>query len=168
MDLYLLRHGRAEKIAQGGGSDAGRSLTERGRTEIREVARWIRSQGYRIDLIATSPLARARQTARIIADEYPGAGSPAVWEELAPGAGFSTLLSRLLELPADTCLLLVGHEPSMSGCIAGIISESGEARILLKKGGLAKIVNFSPSTQESGELSWLLTPRHMRTRRQEL
>jgi hypothetical protein len=51
----------------------------------------------------------------------------------------------------------------MSACIGRIISGSGNVRIVLKKGGLAKIVNFYPfSEQSSGDLVWLLTPRFMR------
>lgn len=162
MDLYLLRHGKAEKTFPVGGSDDERLLTGRGKSEMQEIASWIRSQGCAIDCIATSPLRRAKDTAAIIAEVYPAAKGPELWEELSPGVEFNRLLARIREQHTTPSLLLVGHEPSMSDCISRIISGSGNVRIELKKGGLAKIVNFFPSDQSSGDLIWLLSPRHMR------
>jgi phosphohistidine phosphatase len=163
MDLYLLRHGKAETASQSGGSDDERPLTSRGESEMREIALWIRSHGCMIDCIATSPLRRAQETATIIAELYPDSDGPERWDELAPGGEFDRLLYRIRELHSLQSLLLIGHEPSMSACIGRIISGSGNVRIVLKKGGLAKIVNFYPfSEQSSGDLVWLLTPRFMR------
>ena len=162
MDLYLLRHGKAEKTVPGGGIDDERPLSGRGKSEVREIAAWMLSQGCVIDCIATSPLTRARETAEIIAEVYPAARGPELWQELSPGVEFDRLLCRIREQHNTPSLLLIGHEPSMSTCIGRIISGSGNVRVVLKKGGLAKIVNFFPSENSSGDLAWLLTPRHMR------
>lgn len=162
MDLYLLRHGKAEKTVPGGGCDEDRPLTKGGRSEIREIAAWIRSQGCMIDCIATSPLTRARETAAIVALEYQAARGPETWEELSPGVGFDRLIYRIREQTAVISLLMVGHEPSLSDSIGRIISGTGEVRVVLKKGGIAKIENFLPSEHPSGDLVWLLSPRHMR------
>jgi len=162
MDLYLFRHGKAEKTVLSGGSDDERPLTGRGKSEVHEIAAWIRTQGCLIDCIATSPLTRARETAEIIAEVYPAARGPELWQELSPGVEFDRLLYRIREQHGTPSLLLIGHEPSMSACISRIISGSGNVRIVLKKGGLAKIVNFFPSENSSGDLVWLLSPRHMR------
>lgn len=162
MDLYLLRHGKSEKTIPAGGSDNERTLTGRGKSEMREVAAWMCSQGCVIDCIVTSPLTRARETAAIIAEVYPAARGPELWEELSPGVELDRLLSRIREQHKSPSLLLIGHEPSMSACIGRIISGSRNVQIVLKKGGLAKIVNFIPSENSSGDLTWLLTPRHMR------
>lgn len=161
MDLYLLRHGKAESASRRGGDDE-RPLTSRGKSEMREIASWIHSHGCLIDCIATSPLRRAQETATIIAEVYPDIDSPELWDELAPGVEFDRLLYRIRELHSLQSLLLIGHEPSMSACIGRIITGSGTARIILKKGGLAKIVNFYPSEQSFGDLAWLLSPRFMR------
>jgi phosphohistidine phosphatase len=162
MDLYLLRHGKAEPASQRGGNDDERPLTSRGKSEMREIASWIRSHGCVIDRIATSPLRRAQETATILAEVYPDSDGPEPWDELAPGVEFDRLLCRIRELHSLQSLLLIGHEPSMSTCIGRIITGSGTARIVLKKGGLAKIVNFYPSEQSFGDLVWLLPPRFMR------
>jgi phosphohistidine phosphatase len=163
MDLYLLRHGKAEKAIPKGGSDDERPLTGRGKSEMQEIASWMCASGCVIDCIATSPLARAKETAAIIAKVYPAAKGPELWEELVPGVEYDRLLDRIRGQQTVQSLLLIGHEPSMSAFISRIISGSGNVRIELKKGGLAKIVNFFPLDQSSGDLIWLLSPRHMRT-----
>ena len=162
MDLFILRHGKAEKIAQGGDSDAGRALTRRGRSEVEEISAWISTQGIPLDLIATSPLARAFETAEILSAWYPAVKGPVVWDELAPGMDFNRLMSRIRGLVRVSSLILIGHEPSLSACISRIIAGDARVRLSLKKGGLARIENFSPAEPAAGELAWLLPPRHMR------
>ena len=161
MDLYLLRHGKAEKTGPVGGTDEGRPLTGRGRSEIQSIAGWIRSQGFIFDYIATSPLIRAYETATIVAEGYPDSEGPVVWEELSPGIDIDRLLSRIRKEGSLPSLLLVGHEPSLSNLISVIISGSVDARIVVKKGGLAKIVNFIPDLEPCGDLVWLLSPALM-------
>jgi len=161
MDLYLLRHGKAEKTVPVGGTDEGRPLTGRGKSEIRSIAEWIRSHGCIFDYIATSPLRRAYETAAIVAEVYPDSRGPVVWEELSPGMDFDRLLNRIREQGSLPSLLLVGHEPSLSNLISVIISGSVDARIVVKKGGLAKIVNFIPDLEPCGDLVWLLSPALM-------
>ncbi len=161
MDLYLLRHGKAEKTVPVGGTDEGRSLTGRGKSEIRSIAEWIRSHGCIFDYIATSPLRRAYETAAIVAEVYPDSRGPVVWEELSPGMDFDRLLNRIREQGSLPSLLIVGHEPSLSVWISRIISGSVDARILVKKGGLAKIVNFTPDQGGYGDMVWLLPPSLM-------
>lgn len=66
MDLFFLRHGKAGQPSVGS-DDSARALTDEGRDEVRKVARWMRQKKFRFDLIATSPLTRALQTAEIVA-----------------------------------------------------------------------------------------------------
>lgn len=162
MDLYILRHGKAEKVAPRGDGDAGRALTRRGRSEVQEIAAWTSSRGIFLDLIATSPLTRAFETAEILSAAYPAVKGPVVWDALAPGMDFNHLMSRIRDLELVSSLILIGHEPSLSACISRIIAGDERVRLSLKKGGLARIENFSPAEPVTGELAWLLSPRHMR------
>ena len=66
MDLYILRHGKAEPC-DCGATDAERKLTGKGKEEIALVAQWMASRGIKFNLIATSPLKRVYETAGIIA-----------------------------------------------------------------------------------------------------
>src|SRR5208283_3739184 len=82
MKLYVLRHAEAEPGA-GGTSDEARQLTERGKARMAEAARGMRRLGLEFDAILTSPLARARQTAEIVAAEYDNQPPPQTVLELA-------------------------------------------------------------------------------------
>ena len=66
MDLYSLRHGRAEP-GDCEFKDAKRKLSNKGKEEIALVAQWMAARGYLFDVIATSPIRRASETAGIVA-----------------------------------------------------------------------------------------------------
>jgi phosphohistidine phosphatase len=161
MELYVLRHGKAEVSPSPGREDAGRPLTRQGREEIQRIAAWMLRNRCRFDLIATSPLRRAEETSDIVAEAYNLEKRLVVWEDLSPGMNFDRLMEQIASCDDLSSLLLIGHEPSLSGCIGRIISAGGGAEITLKKGGLARIRNFCPDPA-SGTLVWLLSPRHMR------
>jgi phosphohistidine phosphatase len=164
MDLFILRHGKAGK-ATGGPDDATRALTRKGKEEINQVAVWIKEQNFLFDTIATSPLKRARQTAAIVASELDREDRLEVWDELAPGGDPDTVCYNASQQGNDTAVLIVGHEPALSGLISTIISGEGNGSIVLAKGGLAKIGNYSFKTRPSGSLQWLVTPKLIRKTR---
>jgi phosphohistidine phosphatase len=160
VDIYILRHGKAE-VNVTGGSDADRQLTKKGRDEIHAVAHWIASQDLRFDLIATSPLARAQETAAIIADVLGAAEKMRTWKALAPGGDPDTVFREIGRHPAASAVLLVGHEPLLSSLVSRIIAGDEGAGIAMTKGALAKIRNYSFAHRPSGELHWLLTAKQM-------
>jgi phosphohistidine phosphatase SixA len=69
MDLFVLRHGEAGKTIPSGGSDSKRPLTVAGEKEMIVISKALRKMGVTFDVILTSPLKRARQTADIVAKE---------------------------------------------------------------------------------------------------
>jgi phosphohistidine phosphatase len=143
--------------------DFERPLTESGRDDIELVANSLRELRVGLDKIATSPLRRAKETAEIIAGIYEeNAPKLEIWEELRPEGNRQEAIQRLSRLRQDADILLVGHEPYLSSLIGEIISGSSSARISLKKGGVAKIQILSFAPRPSGELRWLLTPRHLK------
>lgn len=161
MDLYVLRHGKAEPFLPPEGTDTDRALTRQGRDEIRQIAAWMLRWGCRFDLIATSPFRRSIETAEIVTETYGLRKNLLIWKELSPGMDFDLLMEQICSCGDMSSLLIIGHEPSLSGYIGRIISQGGQASLQLKKGGLARIRNFTPSPV-FGELSWLIPPRHMR------
>ncbi len=160
MDLFILRHGKAGQ-ASDGPDDASRPLTVEGKNEIRNVARWLRSKKIRFDIIATSPLARACETAEIIAKTLTQKDRLEVWDELQPGGDPDTICYHATLSGQDSTVLLVGHEPDLSALAGKIITGGDAAALVLAKGGLAKIRNFSFDKKPSGELQWLLTPKQI-------
>ncbi len=160
MDVYILRHGKAEEH-EPGVADEGRKLTKKGRREVAEVGGWIAAQGLTFDRIATSPLARAHETAKIVADVLDLQNRLVVWDMLAPGGEPDAICHELDDHADAGAFLLVGHEPLLSSLIGRIIAGNKSAGIIMTKGGLAKIRNFSFHAQPSGELHWLITAKQM-------
>jgi phosphohistidine phosphatase len=163
MDLYLLRHGKAE--AAGTGGDDTRALTPEGRKEIRQVAAWIASRGIPFALVATSPLLRARETADLVQGALEPRPDLEVWDDLIPGRSLEDLVIRIAGCDPAAALLLVGHEPLLSTLASRIIVGDERARMTLTKGGLAKIREVRFVNGITGEIHWLLTPRQIRAMR---
>ena len=154
MDIYILRHGKAERNAK---SDVKRKLTVVGKKEIDKIGRAISSLGIDPDMIATSPLTRARQTAEIILN-YFTLDTIATWNELKPESDTIDTIQRLTKLKPDSSIILVGHEPHQSNLISYLIG--GSTNIDLKKGSFAHI-RVSGNIQ-NGLLRSLLTPKQLR------
>ncbi len=66
MLLYLLRHAEAEPYRA---DDFSRKLTDKGERQARLVGAFLDEKGLKPDLILSSPVLRARQTAIIVAEE---------------------------------------------------------------------------------------------------
>ena len=137
--------------------DSKRPLTPGGRIEMQKIAKSLKTVGLQTDRIYTSPLRRARETAEITARilKIPILEE---WDELKPDGNKQALYRKLAGLEQDSRPILVGHEPHLSSVIGEIIGTS-DARIVLKKGGLAKVRITSFTPRISGELRWLLTPK---------
>jgi len=157
MILYFLRHGVAGSREEWKGDDALRPLTKKGMKNMVSQAKTIDEMDLKLDLIITSPLARAFQTADIVADELDMGEKLVQDERLGPGFGSEDLVEVLQSHPEASNILLVGHEPDFSQTISALI---GGSRLVVKKGGLARVdvINADPL---QGELVWLLPPRAM-------
>lgn len=70
MDLLLVRHGRSvaddEQRIEGAGYDS--PLTDKGVEQARKLAARLQREGYELNMLLSSPLARAKRTAQIIAE----------------------------------------------------------------------------------------------------
>jgi phosphohistidine phosphatase len=149
MELYFLRHGEAD-WPDWKKSDDERPLTKRGKREMRDVAKFLDRLKVRPNLIVTSPLPRAAQTAEIAADYLKAKLRKD--ELLAPGFGPSKLRTVLKRHRAKV-LMLVGHEPDFTQ----VISELTGASLKLSKGGGA-LLDVDPESEE-GKLLWLFPPK---------
>ena len=159
MLLLLMRHGIAEEL-RAGQTDAARELTQIGENKTREALRGLRFFQNEIDFIASSPLVRAVQTARI-AEEFFENGQPKIWPELE-GAEYSALAERLKSLDAST-VLLVGHEPGISRFVAQVLSEVNSGfEIQFKKAAICALdVDWSTPSPRA-ILLWHASPKMLR------
>ena len=159
MNLFILRHGKAEKSSEGT-PDAARALTRKGKKEVKKVAQWMKGNKIRFDAIATSPLTRALMTAKIVASVLDQKDRLVVWDELAPGGDLDTVCYHASGYGEHASVLVVGHEPGVSMLTSKITGDNGSNGFA--KAGLAKIRHFSFTRCPSGDLQWLLTPKNMK------
>ena len=162
MYLIILRHGEAGKSLEAATRDAERALTVSGRKEVEDVAKGLARLKVEVGCIATSPLKRAKETALIAAKVLKKDDLVEMWDELRPEGETAGLYRRLSKLKRDSGVLLVGHEPYLSGMIGELVSGTKQARIILKKAGVAKVEISTFEPKASGDLRWLMTPRQMK------
>jgi phosphohistidine phosphatase len=154
MRIYFLRHGKAENRAEWAGDDASRPLTAEGEAAMRREAKVLRAMDLALDAIVTSPLARARRTAEIVADGVGLRGHLTEDDRLAPGFDARRLEHVVAAHPEAESIMVVGHEPDFSATVAELI---GGGDVVFKKGGLARVDVTAP-VAGGGQLVWLLTP----------
>ena len=155
MDIYILRHGEAEE-QDTGVVDRDRKLTAKGKRDLKSVLKIARGAGVLPDLILSSPLRRAQETAAIAAEVLeckrieetrnlvPGASPEQVWKEICT------------DYKVDT-ILLAGHQPHLSSLI-GLLLEAA-VMVDLKKGSLVRIETHGKLGPPRGVLKWMITTK---------
>jgi len=119
--LYLVRH--AEAIERSGTTpDASRYLTTKGRLAFRKIVSRVRKTGIALDVIFTSPLLRAVQTAEILAERLKHKGPVVVTRELSPGFDLRALGLLLADAGNPMEAAFVGHEPDLGEIAAAMLS----------------------------------------------
>jgi phosphohistidine phosphatase len=152
--LYFLRHGKAWSRADWHDDDGLRPLTEAGEALVRAEGRAMKAMGLAPDVIVTSPLARARRTAEVVAEEL-GLSACLVEDSRLAHAFDARRLAEIVTAHAPAAsLMVVGHEPDFSATVAEL---TGGGRVCFKKGGLARVDVQGPRLDD-GMLAWLLTP----------
>jgi phosphohistidine phosphatase len=155
MELYFLRHGRADRSAWTGSNDFDRPLTDEGSERMAAQAAAMAALNLPLDVILTSPLARAMQTARIAAQELGMEAVLAVNDRLSPGFYIQDLKAILAEHSGSRGMMLVGHEPDFSEMISILI---GGGEVQVKKGSLIR-VDLDDLEGLSGHLVYSLPPK---------
>ena len=150
--LHLLRHAHAGDAFEWVGDDDLRPLTSKGRKQAERLGRFMCEHDVRPDVIVSSPLVRATQTAEIVAAEL----GMTVRKDPRLASGFSQreLWALLDELGAREPLL-VGHEPDLSTVLSYLIDAPG---VPMKKGALATVDLETRLGDGEGVLRWLLPP----------
>jgi phosphohistidine phosphatase len=164
MNLYILRHAIAVEREEWKGSDEARPLIDEGRERMKEIATGMLEIVPKLDLILSSPLVRAWQTAEIVAKVYGMKNSEKLRDTaaLAPDSKFDSLFAELQDRADDKRVLVVGHQPHLGDLIAYLIADGFARSIPLKKGSLACLEIDPISPRSSCHFQWLLTPKQLR------
>jgi len=152
--LYIVRHAVAEDMSETG-DDASRRLTKKGRKAFVRLVRQLRSAGMEVDLIASSPLVRTRETAAALAEELGGRPPVEVVDALAPGSDWRALAAWTSRQDAHH-VAWVGHAPCVGHLVAQAIG-AGAAGVMMHKGAVASI-RLPAGIGQPGDLEWLATP----------
>ena len=164
MKLVIVRHAAAVE-RDGGIPEEWRYLTPEGREFFRRTARTLMKEGVKPDLILTSPLLRAVQTADILAEALAYGGPLLARGELRPGFDLAALQQLLAEFQAHKELVLVGHEPDLSSLVAALLAlPDGFA---FKKGAAIRLKLDPADPQGSAAFQWLAAGKKVVTTAKE-
>ena len=163
MNLFILRHGLAGEPGDPAyKSDSERPLTPKGRRKLRDVTDAMNALELAFELILSSPYARAKQTAEIVAEAFGAEKKLELSDSLTPSGSTRELIELLKRrTPPLKSVLLVGHEPYLSGLISLLVSGSSGFHVALKKAGLCRLEVESLRQGRCAELVWLLSPKQM-------
>jgi len=161
MMLYIMRHGLAEEPTPKS-DDAARKLTEKGADKIRKAAAGMHAAGIAFNTILTSPIARAAETAEIVAGEL-GGPKPKTVPELSTGVSPANALETLGKQRLPESVLVVGHEPTLSRMASLMLTDSTESvGIRLKQGGIIALEFPDLVESAAAKLRWMMTQRQLR------
>jgi phosphohistidine phosphatase len=151
--LYIVRHGIAEEGF--GKPDAQRELTQEGRDKMHINGTRLRDFGVQPGLIIASPYTRAQQTASILAQTLGYGGEIMTDDRITPMGRYEGLSDLFSEVRSQQNIMVVSHEPAVSGFVSGICADN-RLRIDFKKGAIACIAieRFRPL---QGSLLWYVT-----------
>ena len=158
--LILVRHAIAAERGDDWPDDNKRPLTSKGLARMREIAKGLDNLDLEIDLILTSPLVRARQTADVLAHGLKPSPPIETLVELSPGTVPAKIAEAIGTRGDAKAIALVGHEPNLGELAAWLVG--GKSPFEFKKGGICRIDVQKLPPVGNGQLVWFATPKMLR------
>jgi len=167
MIVYFVRHASAGERLDNATKDEKRSLDDEGTLQCRYIGRALALMDVHPDVVLSSPLKRAVQTASAIANEVGFEGKIVLENSLRPESKVDAFLSMLRSQSKYEVVMVVGHRPSIDEFISRIlgISTAVNAVITMKKGA---VVRIDIEKRQHGNLVWSITPKLVRTLHESL
>ena len=158
--LYLIRHAIAAERGRQWPDDSKRPLTHKGAARMRQIVLGLRELGVEFDLVLTSPLVRARQTADLLIAGVRSKPTLEVTDALAPGEPPVKVAAMLAKHSGRCSIALVGHEPGLGELAAWLVGANEP--FVMKKGGICRIDVSALPPARHGQVSWVATPKMLR------
>jgi len=155
--LYVVRHAIAAERGDEFPDDAKRPLTAHGTSRFRKVAKGLAELDVEVDLVLSSPLVRARQTADILSQQLRGRPPVVETAALAPGGAYQDLLAELGRHARMGGIALVGHEPGIGEIAARLVGCPNSFEF--RKGGVCRIDVEELPPSAPGRLCWFAPPK---------
>jgi phosphohistidine phosphatase len=159
-ELYLIRHGVAAERGDAYPDDTKRPLTSEGIQKLRKEGKALVELDVTFDVILTSPLVRARQTAETLASAFRNAPPIIHVQALAPGGTHNAIIDELSKQHRRHQIAIVGHEPGIGELAARLMGL--RRQLEFKKGAICRIDVAALPPAGPGQLRWLLSPRILR------
>lgn len=158
MNLYVLRHASAGTRRENPLLDVKRPLDKEGKQQCLLIANYINALNLQFEVIVSSPLKRALQTASFVGNEIGFEGKIAISEALAPSGTLTAFQKLIGDLSRHENVLIVGHNPNLQQFLGALVASPRPASIRLRKGGMARV----DMTRRPPTLNWLVDPRPLR------
>jgi phosphohistidine phosphatase len=161
LELYLVRHAIAAERGPKYPDDRKRPLTADGIKRFKEAVAGLVSSGVELDVILTSPLTRAEETAALLSSGLKKRVPVETIAALAPGGKFAAIVDAVTKVAKKhRRIALVGHEPDLGEIAARWLGARGHVEF--RKGAVCAIDVDSATPSGPGTLRWLLPPRILR------
>ncbi len=163
LELYLVRHAVAAERGPDYPDDDQRPLTPDGVEKWRAAVAGLRRLGLQVDVVLTSPLVRAADTAAVLAAGLKPKPRVVTVDELRPGARLADVVAAVTAQAGArraSRLALVGHEPDLGELAAKLLGARGAVEF--KKGAVCRIDVTRATPGGPGLLRWFLPPRALR------
>jgi phosphohistidine phosphatase len=161
MEIYILRHAIAVPRGTPGYPNDDRPLTEEGVDKMTQAAKGIAKIIDSIDVVISSPLVRALDTAKIAAKALKYESEIIISRYMQPGGSMKGLFDLLSKYKGNKKVLLAGHEPHL-GFLASRLIGINDSVIEFKKGGICRIDIDTMPPVTAGRLIWSLAPKQLR------
>lgn len=155
MNLYIIRHAHALAETE----DAGRPLSAKGHAQVKSLAKFLRAKAaFAPAEIWHSPLARSRQTARLLAAALVPTAKIAEIASLEPENPPRTVATRLKPVRHD--LAIFGHEPHLSLLAAFLVTGTATPDIFKLRKASVLCLDRDPAAALTApwRVRWLLAP----------
>lgn len=157
MEIYLMRHGEPFRPAEWDGPEPSRPLTERGKEHISAAVEGMRRSGFRPQVVLSSPLPRAKETADIVSRVQEGI-EPICKPELTSGVHGRVIKQVLLDFKDKDSILVVGHMPDLPLFAARLVPDPALLEAGMKPGEIMAVrVPSLDGGWGEGELLWRKT-----------
>jgi phosphohistidine phosphatase len=161
MDIYFLRHANAGEPKMNSGKDEKRPIDKLGIEQSHDVGRALAALDVNPDVILSSPLRRATQTAAVVANELGHEDKVITDAALRPEASYEKFLELLRRYGRKDVIIVVGHNPSMTVFLNKVLSGNAPLNAVeLKKGAVAKVEKAAP---KPAVLKWCMPPKVVRS-----
>jgi phosphohistidine phosphatase len=159
MNLYLMRHANAGLRRDNATLDAKRALIKEGKEQCMLMARVLSTLKVQVDVIVSSPLKRALQTAQFVGTEMGYEAKVEISPALGLNADFTAFQQMLAKYSDREGVLVVGHNPNLFQFLGRLITGNGAAAIRMRKGSIARV----DMDRHPPLLRWLIDPRMARS-----